>query len=202
MSLLIEGGWTRWPLKVLSTQTILWFYVVQVCKKLSTRPTTPSELSGHLFAPKPPDRAPHLSGTSAHKMSQQLIVLAIISGLLGHAEIISICHSDQEVWHVVKCLVVKNCEKGSRSRSGNSSQKTQRMPLKTKQSSQQEKTQHYAIRHFNNENYASKNAWSFLVVRWRLAYFHILKESTKNNQRQCTIFEIKFYVTYRSRQYR
>lgn len=45
-------------------------------------------------------------------MSQQLIVLAAISGLLGHVEIIPICHSGgQEVWHVVKCLVAKNSVK-------------------------------------------------------------------------------------------
>lgn len=45
-------------------------------------------------------------------MSQQLIVLAAISGLLGHMEIIPICHSGgQEVCHVVKCLVAKNSVK-------------------------------------------------------------------------------------------
>lgn len=93
------------------------------------------------FASKLSGRAPYLAGASAHKTSRQLWPLAGISGLLGHGEIISIHHSDgQEVWRVAKCLVVKNSLKKDQALgSGNSSQETQRMPLKTKKPNQSNK---------------------------------------------------------------
>lgn len=138
---------------------------------------------------------PYLSGISAHKMSEQLIALAVISGLLWHEGKIPICHTGgQEVWHVVKCLMVKTLWKRSRSRSENSSQKTQRMPLKTKPTNQQEKTWHNAIKHLEAENYGSKNAscWSFLLVRWKLVPFCIQKENRKNNRGNVQYLKLNF----------
>lgn len=103
----LQRGWTKWPLKVPFNPN---YSLIPCCIgvwEVKHKTSNPAELSGHLFAPKPSDRAPYLSGISAHKMSQQLIVLAVISGFL-HGEIVPICHrGGQEAWHVVKCLVVK-----------------------------------------------------------------------------------------------
>lgn len=147
------------------------------------------------FASKLSGRAPYLAGASAHKTSRQLWPLAGISGLLGHGEIISIHHSDgQEVWRVAKCLVVKNSLKKDQALgSGNSSQETQRMPLKTKKPNQSNKktpnpTQHY--KRLGQWKLRLRKCLNFPCCQMKFCIFLYSKEEWK--EQSVTIFDIYF----------
>lgn len=126
----LDGLW-----RALSTWTTLWFYVAQTCKKLSTKSTTPAEISGHLFC----SQALRQGTTLIRNICPQNVTAA---------DCVS-CHFwTSRTWgnntHPPQwwsggwaCSEIpggkKQWEKRSRSRSENSSQKTQKMPLKTEQ---------------------------------------------------------------------